>query len=240
MDWWWSIRSFGTCLGVVLLVASPTMSKERSMTEDIGLIDALFSANEKFVELKGHQKAENLTILGFQLAKHTLEDARKKLGPTRSIDAPHHSYPFVCYRSLHQGDETVLVLNFDDHEEPPLLAGYQIIAGTERFKVRGRCARSRLVSKTLATESGAKLGMGREEITRIWGVPITNEQRDHIGIDYNGYAERHNGGVRCVNVFSRVGARFVDSRLTWLDVSVGGELIRQDRCTEEELSVLER
>jgi hypothetical protein len=212
------------------------MSKEHSEAEHSGLLEALFAADTKFVVQKGHQKPVNLTILGLQLDKHTLEDAQKKLGPSRQIDAPHHSYPFVCYRSTLQGDGTVLVLNFDDHDEPPPLAGYQIIAGTERFKARGRCARSGLVSKALATESGAKLWMGREEIARIWGVPITNEQRVHIGIDYDGYAERHNGGVRCVNAFSRVGARFVDSRLTWLDVSVGGELIRQDRCTEVELS----
>lgn len=216
------------------------MSKEPSKTEDLSLVDAMFAADEKFVEQKGHQKPVNLTILGLQLDKHTLEDARKKLGPSRQIDAPHHSYPFVCYRSLHQGDDTVLVLNFDDHGEPPLLTGYQIIAGTERFTLRGRCARSALVSNTLAMEGGAKLGIGREEVVRIWGVPLTNEQGDHIGIDYDGYVERHNGGVRCVNVFSRVGARFVDSRLTWLDVSVGGELIRRDRCTEEELSEEEK
>ena len=69
MNWWWTIRSFGTCLGIVFLVASPTMSKEPSKTEDLSLLDATFAADEKFVEQKGHQKPVNLTILGLQLDK---------------------------------------------------------------------------------------------------------------------------------------------------------------------------
>ena len=126
----------------------------------------------------------NLTILGLQLDKHTLKDALKKLGPASQIEVGHHSDPFVCYRSSHHGDDTVLVLDVDDYRDPPFLTGYQLIAGSERFKMRGSCARSEVVSTMLATEGGAKRGVGREEITRIWGVPITNEPGDHLGIDY--------------------------------------------------------
>lgn len=236
MNCHWAIRSLTLCCGLVLAASTTTMSKELHKAEELNLIDAMFATDKKFIQQKGHQQPVNLTVLGLQLDKHTLKDALKKLGPASQIEVGHHSDPFVCYRSSHHDDDTMLVLNFDDHDAPSFLTGYQLIAGTERFKTRARCTRSKLVSKTLATEGGAKLGMGREEIARIWGVPITNEQEEHLGIDYDGYAEKNNGGIRCINIFLRVAARFLDSRLTWLAVSIGGELIRRDRCTEVELS----
>lgn len=230
-------RMLAFCCGLVLVASTTTMSEELHKAEDFSLIEALLSADKNFLKQKGPQQPVHLTILGLQLEKHTLNDALKKLGPASQIEVGHHSYPFVCYRSSHHGDNTVLVLTVDDYRDPPLLTGYQLIAGSERFKMRGSCTRSELVSKTLATEGGAKLGMAREEITRIWGVPITNESGDHLGVSYKGYEEaKHHGRIECDLVFSWVAARFVDSRVTWLAVSIGGEQIRMDRCTEEELS----
>jgi len=231
------------CLLVLMGMATPilVLGQENYEGRDIYLAYAAYGSETDFPDHIGKQEVKHLTVLGLQIGRTTLEEAKKYLGPTPRayVGMGGHDSPFVCYRSASPGDDTVLTLSFDDRYHSQL-NGYQIIDGSERFKALTQCGRSTLVSRALTSQGGVKLGLTRTQVQSIWGVPVTSvvSKGNHLLIHFSAYEERQrdDGTIQCALAYSRVIARFTKIGLSWVEVNVSGEVDRIGRCTEAELS----
>jgi hypothetical protein len=115
---------------------------------------------------------QNFEVLGITLGTSELTDLGRILGPGTSRETPDHEGLVTCYCS--PGDDRT-VLEFDSWVGT--IVEFRFFQGSPQ-KV-SQCAESRLVSKSLATRSGLKLGMGRSEVTTLLGAP-TKTQEDHF------------------------------------------------------------
>lgn len=184
---------------------------------------------------KGIPEPGHLTVLGLTLDKHTVEDATRKLGKADPIDPHmHHELHYICYRSALPGDNTVLSLAYDPDVPKRSLESFQIIAGSERFRSRKQCAKSLLVTRALSTQSGVALGISPVQAKQIWAIP-SREWGTYLIVSSEYYEERViEGIVRCNRMVWNADGRFDKGRLTWLQVGIGGEMIRKSECPVEE------
>ena len=229
--------SLAVCLVVLVSTVNPILGQDHYRGQDIYLAYAAYGSEDNFSDHIGEQEAKHFTILGLQLDKTTIEEAQQYLGASPRVHLGGHASPFVCYRSTSPADDTVLTFSFEDYGKHPRLNGYQIIDGTERFKAQTHCGRSTLVSRALASQGGVKLGLTREQVQRIWDVPVTFKG-NHLLIHFSAYKEgqRDDGTIECDKIYSRVIARFTKAGLSWVEVSSFGEQVRIGRCTDAELS----
>jgi hypothetical protein len=107
--------------------------------------------------------AESLKVLGFVLGKDEVEDVEAKLGKARASHGPDHDMTQRCYQSKN-ADHTVLA--FEDWSGT--LSGFRIYRSARSNTV---CTATAAVTPEIATASGLKLGLSRDDVLRILGQP---------------------------------------------------------------------
>jgi hypothetical protein len=108
---------------------------------------------------------DSLTVLGIRINQESVDVAENVLGPSqlRSQGDAAESLHWRCWEAAN-GDGTVLVIGRGE------LDGVVRVFGPEMaFPERGTCPASDKVSKTLATASGIRLGLSRDEIEKRVG-----------------------------------------------------------------------
>ena len=125
------------------------------------------------------------TILGIRLEQETLERFEALLGesPLHSEGDAGTGFEWRCWEAA-SGDGTILVVGSGE-----LTAEFRILGPRMKFDARGTCPSSKLVSRTLATANGVRLGLTRAQVERKVGgrgwldrtcigkEPMTEEER---------------------------------------------------------------
>jgi len=120
----------------------------------------------------GKLAPQNFEVLGITLGTSEFTDLERILGPGTSRETPEHEGLVTCYCSP-GNDRTVL--EFDSWIGT--VVEFRFFRGS--LQKVSRCEKSKLVSKSLATASGVRLGMSRSEVTALVGTP-TKMQGDHF------------------------------------------------------------
>lgn len=164
----------------------------------------------------GEMDEAHLTLLGFTLGKHTVQNVEGLLGkPKEYVGVDQHGKD-VCYVSESKGDNTRVIFGTGMMGDWEDLLNFQLIAGHVNFKESKKCKRSPLVSKNVATASGLKLGMSQELVKTILGSP-TKENKERLLFEYDTHKQTTIGGqTTCLSVGSWIEATFSRSRLTAL------------------------
>ena len=209
---------------------------ETGLCQEHFLSEVAIKEVENLPRNKGVPDSGHLTVTGLTLWKHTIEDAREKLGLADVIEPGQHYDPYVCYRPAREDDGTVLTLSFNNRGSTHFLTRIQIIAASETFKARNSCTKSLLVSRDLSTQRGIHIGVAPEQVKKILAVRA-KETEEYLVATSEYYEEMGKGDqVTCNDTFWMTIARFASAGLTWLEILADGELIRQGHCTQEELA----
>lgn len=165
------------------------------------------------MELKGELDADHLTLLGFTLGQHTIQEVEAKIGkPTQYVNEDSHGKA-VCYVAVGKGDQTIATFGTGIMGGETYLLNFQLMAGEVRFKERRKCQRSPWISRAVATASGLKLGMDRGQLTTLLGKP-TREGKDRLTFSYGTYKqEMIEGRPNCIYVGTWIEATFSRSKL---------------------------
>jgi hypothetical protein len=105
------------------------------------------------------------TLLGVQLEKATLTSFERVLGPSplrKQGDAGEY-FAWRCWEA-ENGDGTVLVVGRGE-----VHAELQVLGKDMMFPQRGTCPRSKLVTRSLATANGVRLGLTRAQVEQKSG-----------------------------------------------------------------------
>jgi len=105
------------------------------------------------------------TILGIKLDMNTLDAFERVLGASplsKEGDAGEY-FEWRCWAAAN-GDGTVLVVGRGEVD-----AQVRVLGRGMRFAGRGACPKSKLVSRSLATSNGVRIGLTRAEIERKVG-----------------------------------------------------------------------
>lgn len=123
---------------------------------------------------EGTLSASHLTILGITVLQHSLREVQAKLGPARIFTDydEGHSVRRVCYTSSNESDGTTVVFESGPLGTRESVTWIGLLSGDVEFAKRSMCRHSRLVSREISTQSGLKLGLGRNQVTSILGEPI--------------------------------------------------------------------
>src|SRR5258708_38111073 len=111
---------------------------------------------------------EDTTVLGLTIGSASLKDVQAKLGQTKFLPRNESSPNTVCYVSPTDG--TVLSFgaaamgNFVDVTE------FALWSREARFPNVEACLPSKLVSRSLSTSSGIKLGLSLQQLSAIVGA----------------------------------------------------------------------
>ena len=105
-------------------------------------------------------------------------------------------------------DETLIVFSFKASQ----CRRFQMMSHKNRFYKWHFCAVSPLVTKEMSTESGIILGMHKDRLKAILGIP-KKDSNEMLVFEYN----MNNVSSRTVSI--HVEARFVDSELRSFDMS---------------------
>jgi hypothetical protein len=141
------------------------------------LVSAAFVAQVNPAAETGKLAPKNFEVLGITLGTSEFTDLQHILGPGTSREAPEHEGLVTCYCSP-GNDRTVL----EFETWIGAIVEFRFFHGSPQ-KV-SRCAKSRLVSKSLATASGVRLGMSRSEVIALVGTPTTM-QEDHFIYEFS-------------------------------------------------------
>lgn len=142
--------------------------------------------NEPYCETKGARKVEivsaDATILGFTIGHSSLKDVQMKLGPASLVRVSKDtgSPISVCYIS--PSDGTVLEFYSGPMGGWKDITWFAFRSREAAFPGNSRCTPSKLVSRSLTTKSGIRLGLTRAELERIEGKPThSTSTRDTFG-----------------------------------------------------------
>ncbi len=172
----------------------------------------------------------HITILGVTAGARTLKWVTAKLGPAAPFNRGTKERPVmaVCYES--EKDHTKLLFVAGPRGVRERVTEIKLIAGDVRFDDALRCAKSRLVSKDIATGSGLRLGATPAGIKAALGPP-TDESPGFLGYEFHVERRLTEAEVRRIetrwpdvrkypylDVSSSVEARFVGESLKRLDL----------------------
>lgn len=121
----------------------------------------------------------HLTILGFTIGEHSLEDIQNKLGRTEILPAKEQAPVQICYRSNQKSDRTIIVFEAGPMGSWKYLTTFRLISNKVKFSEKDKCKTSTVVFKNIQTESGIKLGINPDQLRAILGKP-TKEINDNI------------------------------------------------------------
>jgi hypothetical protein len=136
------------------------------------LVSAVLLAQVNPPAETGKLGPKNFEVLGITLGTSEFTDLQRILGPGTSRETPEHEGFVTCYCS--PGDDRT-VLEFDSWIGT--MVEFRFFGGSPQEVTR--CTKSRLVSKSLATASGVRLGMSRSEVMTLLGAP-TKMQEGHF------------------------------------------------------------
>lgn len=133
-----------------------------------------FSDNEPECSEQGRSKLqltkEDTTILDLTIGSASLKDVEAKLGPIGSL--PTHgdasASNTICYVS--PADETVLTFGASGMGGFVDVTEFSIWSREAKFPNVALCRTSTLVSRSVSTKSGIRLGLSVEQLTRIVGT----------------------------------------------------------------------
>jgi hypothetical protein len=113
----------------------------------------------------------DLTVLGLTIGHSSLKDVQAKLGSatSRKVSREDESDIALCYVS--QEDATVLVFYSGAMGGWADITEFEVWGREAMFPRPSDCSPSNLVSRSLSTQSGIKLGLATEELARILGTP---------------------------------------------------------------------
>jgi hypothetical protein len=142
------------------------------------LVIALLSAQktstkEQNCDQKTAEKLElsisDTTILGLTIGKSSLSDVQAKLGATALLPRKEHADDSICYISPVDG--TVIVFAAGAMGGWSDLTEFALWSREASFPHKGSCAKSTLVTQAAATDSGIRLGLSTEALSKILGKP---------------------------------------------------------------------
>jgi hypothetical protein len=109
------------------------------------------------------------TLLGIKLDLDTLEQFQARLGssPLHNEGDASTSFHWRCWEAAN-GDGTVLVVGRGELDVEVRVLGRRM-----RFAARGTCPKSKLVSRSLATDNGVRLGSSAADIEKKVGRSTT-------------------------------------------------------------------
>jgi hypothetical protein len=172
----------------------------------------------------------HITILGITAGARTIEWVTAKLGHAAPFNRGTKERPLmaICYESDRDNTKALFVAGPRGVRDQ--ITEIKLISGDVRFDDALRCARSALVSKDIATESGLKLGMTPAGIKAALGPP-TDESPGFLGYEFHVQRRLTEAEVRRIekqwpdvrkypyhDVSSSVEARFVGKSLKRLDL----------------------
>jgi len=118
----------------------------------------------------------HLTILDLTISKDTIEGVQSRLGVTKPLPKaePHDWDRKVCYKATPKSDGTVLLFGTSRMQ----LAMFSIISSRQNFKWRAECRESPLVSRSVSTKSGIRLGLSASQLKAMLGKPTEETKRE--------------------------------------------------------------
>ncbi len=198
---------------VILMIASTAFAGDLSSTVRHEEIDS------------GH-----ITVLGIMAGARTIEEVTAKLGPAAPFNRGTKERPVMAICYVSEKDNTKVLFVAGPRGVRERVTEIKLISGDVRFADAERCARSTLVSKDIATESGVRLGMTASGIKAQLGPP-TDESPGFLGYEFHVERRLTEAEVRRIekrwpdvrkypyhDVSSSVEARFVGKRLKRLDL----------------------
>jgi hypothetical protein len=152
---------------VVLLLIATGLSPAQTRHEDEPFCD---EESAKNVDIA----AGDAAILGFSIGHATLKDVQAKLGSAsvRRVSREEESDVSICYVS--PADGTVLVFYTGVMGGGTDITWFALWSHEAAYPHASRCTPSKLVTRSLSTESGVRLGLTKEEVERIVGKPPQN------------------------------------------------------------------
>ncbi len=164
---------------------------------------------------------KNFEVLGIRLGSSEVADVERILGTAPVKQARHIEEASRCYASPENGGT---ILEFDNW-----LTGvveFRFYQGSTQSI--SRCAQSRLVSSSLSTASGLKLGMGRSEVVALLGPP-TKMQEDRLTYESSydrpptpeevtRFIDGFSTPPALISVYEKIDLRFRRSKLVRVDV----------------------
>ena len=168
----------------------------------------------------------NYTILGLTIGECFRHDILSKLGPALKIrDENDPGLDHLCYIS--DRDETLMVFSF----KASRFRRFQMMSHKNRFYKWHFCEVSPLVSKETSTESGIILGMSKDRLKAILGIPQkeSNEmlvfeykrkkpvEKEELNNESHDFTDMNSVSSRNMSIY--IEARFVDSELSSLEMS---------------------
>jgi hypothetical protein len=121
---------------------------------------------------------EDTTILGLTIGSASLKDVEAELGPANVLPRIESSPDTICYVSPTDG--TVLIFGAGAMGGFVDVTDFAIWSHEAKFPNASACLPSKLVSRSLSTPSGIKLGLSVEQLSAIVGtVPTTKHAEVH-------------------------------------------------------------
>lgn len=149
------------------------LSRARMILLVAGLVSMLFSAATRAAP-EGHKlDSKNFEVLGIRLGDSEIGDVERILGSAPVRQATHIEEGSSCYASR-ANDRTVL--EFDNWLTN--VVEFRFYQGSTQSL--SQCAKSSLVSNSLSTASGLRLGMSRSEVLALLGPPSKMQGDDLI------------------------------------------------------------
>lgn len=167
---------------------------------------------------------KNFEVLGVSLSESTVADVVRILGTAPSKQGPNAEISISCYTS--QGSD-MTVLEFEYWFET--MVEFRLFLGTPQSA--SDCSKSKLVSANLATGSGLRLGMSKDEVIALLGSPsIKKSNRLTYDFSYDRpptseeiklFKHQNATPPVSINVYGRIALQFRDGKLVSIDVLRG-------------------
>lgn len=167
---------------------------------------------------------KNFEVLGIRLPDSTFSDVERILGTAPSKQGPNAEISTSCYTSL---GNNVTELEFEYWFES--VVEFRLFIVEPQFA--SRCSKSKVVVTDLATGSGLRLGMNRDEVIKLLGPPsrkAPNSLTYEVSYDCPPTSEevkRFKDAYRPlpvkIYVDGKIDLRFQHGKVVWVDVARG-------------------
>lgn len=136
---------------------------------------------QKQPSLRSEFPSANLEILGFTLAKTTLADVERRLGPARpggcSTDAD--ASKMICY-VFERPDKTRVIFESGPSGGWSLLDGFKVAGESANLSCNLNCRMTQSLRSSIRTGGGLKLGLTRGEVLSLLGRPTKIKMDQYI------------------------------------------------------------
>jgi hypothetical protein len=119
----------------------------------------------------GRLSLDDITLLDVRIGRETLDNVRSRFGTAKAFREPANSVSAddeICYSPNSPDDETRVIFDSGAMGGWSHLTQFQIISRTSHILP---CTPSALVSHTIATQSGIRLGISLKELSAKFGPP---------------------------------------------------------------------